>query len=186
MSSSKNAPTTPPHSTPPRAGQPLPAFALPDTAGGITRLLDYRQRQPVLVALLHGAACAECRTWLAALGRKRAWLDELNVAVLPILSSPVSELRQFALELDLPFALLADELGSVAERYGLVAGERPDHHQVGIVAANRYGYLLEGWTAGEADSLPPPDAALDQIAFAALEDCGCGLPAWPPELMDNE
>jgi peroxiredoxin len=167
----------------PSVGQPLPAFSLPDASGGITLLLDYRQRQPVLVVFLHDTACADCSGWLAALARRRAGRDELRVAALVVASASVAELRGLALELDLPFPLLSDEEGSVARRYSLTIG---DQHGVAVFAANRYGHLLEVWRADEASGLPAPDAALDRIAFAEMEDCGCGLPAWSPDVMAGE
>jgi peroxiredoxin len=167
----------------PHTGRLLPDVALPDTSGGVTRLHEYRQRRPVLVAFLHGPACAECADWLALLAHRRARLDELRVGLLVVLPARLAELRQIATKLDLSFALLADEQGGVAARYGLAPD---DHRRVALFAADRYGHLLQSWSAEEASALPPPDAALDAIAFAEMEDCGCGLPAWSPELMADE
>jgi peroxiredoxin len=173
--------------SPPRVGQPLPPFALPDASGAVTRLLTYRQRQPVVVALLHEPSCPDCRVWLSALAPQRARLDELHVAALVVLPSELPTLR--ALALDLPAAplvtLLADEQRNTAARYGLAATANRERPRVGVFAANRYGYLLEAWICDEANGLPPLDAALDRISFAEMADCGCGLPAWAPELIDD-
>lgn len=163
----------------PRTDDAAPAFALPDTFGGVTRLYDFRQRQPVLLTFLHEPRCPACRAWLAALARRRARLDELGAAVVVVMPEPIAELRTLTMELDLPFRLLADEKGGVAARYGL-SSERAT---VAAFALNRYGHVLHAWHAADAASLPPMDAPLDLIAFAEMEDCGCGLPAWPPELM---
>ena len=72
----------------PRVGESLPAFALADTAGHVVRLRDFKQRRPVLLAFLRAPGAAASRTWLAALARERARLDELRVAVLVIAPQP--------------------------------------------------------------------------------------------------
>ncbi len=107
-------------------------------------------------------------------------MDELGVAALVVVPESVSSLRALATELDLPFRLLSDEDGAAAARYG-IKGE-----SLVIFALNRYGYLLQTWRAANVTTLPPVDAAFDRIAFAELGDCGCGLPAWPRELMESE
>lgn len=159
--------------------RPAPAFVLSATHGGTIRLADYRQRHPVLLALLHAADCQACRSWLAALAKRRARLDELGAAVLIVMPEPIAALGALGTKLDLPFPLLSDADGAVAARYGLPSGESG----VAVVALNRYGYPIGVWRADDGGALPPPDAPLDTIAFAEMEDCGCGLPAWPPEVM---
>jgi alkyl hydroperoxide reductase subunit AhpC len=120
--------------------------------------------------------------WLASLAARRARLDELGIAVLVFVPDPLPVIQRMALDLDIPFPLLADEDGRVARRYGAVASDGAPG--VAVCAADRYGYALAAWRAKEADAMPSLDAALDRIAFAAMEDCGCGLPAWPEDAME--
>lgn len=182
MSAAESTSRTSKQSHGPRAGEMAPSFTLPDTSGGKTRLFDFRQRQPVLLAFLHASGCPACRAWLTALARRRPRLDELGVAVLVVVPEPIPALRSFATELDLPFHLLSDADGALSTRYGL-PGEHPS---VAVFALNRYGAVLDAWHADEASALPPMEAPLDSIVFAEMEDCGCGLPAWPRELMEFE
>jgi peroxiredoxin len=167
----------------PRPGEVAPAFALPDTLGAVTRPYDFRQRQPVLLVFIADPDVPALREWLSSLVRCYARLDELGVAALIIAPVSVQALRKLATDLDLSFRLLSDEGGAVTARYG-ITGE-----PLALFALNRYGYLLQSWRAKHTvgtDTLPPVDAALDRIAFAEMGDCGCGLPAWPRELMESE
>jgi len=98
------------------------------------------------------------------------------------MAGPPGAMIRLAPDLDLPFPPLADDGGRGAQLYGAIS--ESGGPGVTLRAADRYGYGREVWRAAEADALPPPDAPLDRIAFAELEDCGCGLPAWPEDAME--
>ncbi len=166
--------SVPTQSALPRVGESLPAFALADTAGNVVRLRDFKQRRPVLLAFLRAPGAAASRAWLAALAHERARLDELRVAVLVIAPQPTERLRQLQIELDLPFALLADTDGATAAGY-LAAG---DEAQDALYAADRYNHCLARWLAADASGFPPLAKVFVEFAFAEQEDCACGLPAW--------
>ncbi|WIG57995.1 MAG: hypothetical protein OJF49_000740 [Ktedonobacterales bacterium] len=167
-----------PRSRMPRAGQPLPHFALPSTADKTVRLWDYKQRQPVLLAFIHTSTCPACRAWLARLARERARLDEARAAVLVIAPDALDELRALQVALDLPFTLLADSDGMAARAY--VRGAE-DSGAVALYAGDRYGLCVAGWHAPDADGLPPLDAPLADFALAEQDDCACTIPAWDEE-----
>ena len=135
---------------------PIPGFALPDTDGAIVRLVSFKQRRPVLLALLHRAACPDCRGWLAQLA---ATGDELR----------------------LPGALLSDPAGETRARYLGAEAEpgRSPHQSVLLVAVGRYNELLAAWEASEPSGWPPLAESFATFAFAEQEDCACGLPVWP-------
>ena len=156
----------------PQPGQQLPAFALPSAAGATVRLWDFKQRQPVLLALTHGAECPACRAWLAALARERARLDEAQAALLVLAPEPVARLRALQAELDLPFTLLSRD-AHFSAAYLPAPGTG-----VALYAADRYGECVGAWHAAEADALPPLDAPLADLALADQGDCECTIPAW--------
>lgn len=158
----------------PRVGASLPGFAQADAAGNVVRLRDLKQRRPVLLAFLREPGAAASRTWLAALARERARLDELGVAVLVIAPQPIERLRQLQIELDLPFALLADADGATTAAY-LAAG---DEARDALYAADRYNHCLARWLAADASGFPPLAKVFVEFAFAEQGDCACGLPAW--------
>ncbi|HEU5442141.1 MAG TPA: redoxin domain-containing protein [Ktedonobacterales bacterium] len=160
----------------PRAGSALPGVALPSAAGRTVRLWDYKQRQPLLLAFLHGADCPACRAWLAGLARARSQLDEARAATLIVLPEPIERLRALQAALDLPFMLLSDQARVAAARY-LPAGAAG----VALYAADRYGQCLDAWHGPDAGAFPALAAPLADFALAEHDDCACTLPAWAPE-----
>jgi peroxiredoxin len=165
----------------PAVGRPQPDFRLADTAGGEVHLGGFRQRQPVLLALTHGSACAACAAWLSALARARAAIEEQRAVVLIVLAGSLDAATETQCALDLPFRLLADEAGVVAELFVPRMGDAATRPLVALYAADRYGYCLARWLAEDAADLPLPEDALVPIRDAEQEDCGCGLPAWPAD-----
>lgn len=161
-----------------RVGGPLPGFTLPNTAGGTTRLWEFKQRRPVFLAFLPGGDGTDTRRWLSLLTARRAALADLDAAVLLALPEPVERLRTLQAAADLPFTLLADEDGSVARMYS--AGGKRAEGAV-MVAADRYLQCLGVWRAPSLADLPPLEEPLTLLLAAEQEDCGCGLPAWPEE-----
>lgn len=164
----------------PEEGYALPAFALEDASRSTIRLWDYKQRRPVLLAFVHGVDCACCRAWLHTLAERQALLDELRVVTLVIAPERVERLDALRMELGAAAVVLSDADRGVAARYLPHAnGAGPEGHLVGLYAADRYLHCLGRWFAEDADTLPPWDEPLGEIAFAVQEGCGCSLPAWP-------
>lgn len=157
-----------------RVGAPLPGFALADSSGGTTRLWDFKQRRPIVLAFPHQGECPLCRAWLAALAAHRAALADLDAAVLLVLPESLARAREIQAALDLPFTPLADESGATRDVYGLEGG-------VGLYVADRYLHCLGAWRSPDADGLPALAEPLTLLLAAEQEDCGCGLPAWPEE-----
>ncbi len=73
-------------------GQAMPAFALANAAGDIVRLKSFKQRRPVLVALLHGSSCPQCRDWLATVAHVQGELADLRVQPLLVVPDDVEQL----------------------------------------------------------------------------------------------
>jgi len=98
------------------AGQPAPAFELPDQDGEPVSLSAYRGQRVVLYfyprADTPGCTAEAC-------GFRDAWgeYEDRDVVVLGVSNDPVDALAEFAEKYDLPFRLMSDEDGAVAERY---------------------------------------------------------------------
>ena len=164
-----------------RANQPVPGFTLPDADGAVVRLAAFKQRRPVLLALLHSATCAHCRAWLTGLNAEREELAYRCVQPLLIFPDDPATLRALRDELNVPGALLSDPAGETRARY-LGVEDEPDQHErpsVLLMAVGRYNELLETWIAKEPSGWPPLSQPLATFAFAEQEDCACGLPVWP-------
>ena len=164
-----------------RANQPVPGFALPDADGALVRLATFKQRRPVLLALLHSATCPHCRAWLANLNADREELAYRCVQPLLIFPDDPATLRVLQDELNIPGALLSDPAGETRARYLGADGKLGQHEQpsVLLMAVGRYNELLEMWVAEEPSGWPPLTEPLATFAFAEQEDCACGLPIWP-------
>jgi peroxiredoxin Q/BCP len=98
------------------AGQPAPAFELPDHDGEPVSLSEYRGQRVVLYfyprADTPGCTAEACSF-------RDAWgeYEDRDVVVLGVSNDPVDALAEFAEKYDLPFRLMSDEDGAVAERY---------------------------------------------------------------------
>lgn len=172
------------HSTPsdvsgPRCGVLAPAFALPDATRPAeaepVRLRVWRQRQPVLLALLPAGAGEQRVAWLRALAARRADLDYARAVTLAIVGGDREATRALWRQADVAFPLLVDATGETLAAY---LGANATRSALALV--NRYNVLLALLPA-DASAAPDLDAALTEFAYAEQEDCECTIPAWPPE-----
>src|SRR5690348_3789579 len=161
-------------------GQTMPGFALPDASGASIRLRSFRQRRPVLLALLHNAACPECHAWLSTLTPAREELEYLNVEPLLIFPDDSASLYDLQHELNLLGRLLSDPRNAVRDSY-LHTEKSSKPPYVALVAVGRYNECLDVWVADEPSQWPLLAELMATFAFAEQEDCACGLPIWPGE-----
>lgn len=162
-------------------GELMPGIALPDSAGNIVQLKAFKQRRPLLVALLHSAACSDCHRWLSTLAIAHDDLAYFGVQPLLIFPDDPASLRALKAELDLPDLpglLLSDPQHETLSRY-LRAKENASHLPVLLVAVNRYSVCLDAWLADEPSLWPTLAEPLATFALADQDDCACGLPIWP-------
>ncbi len=159
----------------------LPGFALPDVSGAIIRLRSFRQRRPVLLALLHSATCPDCHAWLSAFAPAREELDYLTVQPLLVFPDDSATLSALQHELDIPGKLLSDPGNTARDSY--LRTEKPSAVPappcVALVAVGRYNECLDAWVADEPSQWPSLAELMATFAFAEQEDCACGLPIWP-------
>lgn len=173
---------------PPRPGDQLPLFTLPDFAGRAVRIWDFKQRQPVVLAFLHGPGCAACHEYLAALAARHDDLAAARAAVLVVVSGAMGAaagapdgLARWGDALAPAHILpLVDADGAVAARY-LPAARDSSRHDVALYVADRYGACGLAAVAPEAGELPGPEAILAELAHADEGTCACLEPAWPDE-----
>lgn len=159
----------------------VPGFALPDTSGAIIRLRSFRQRRPVLLALLHSATCPGCRAWLSTFAPAREELDSLTVQPLLIFPNDSATLSALQHELDLPGKLLSDPGNTARDSY--LRTEKPSAvpapPYVALIAVGRYNERLDAWVDDEPSQWPSLAELMATFACAEQEDCACGLPIWP-------
>ena len=158
--------------------QTVPGFVLPDASGALIRLRSFRQRRPVLLALLHSATCPDCHAWLSTLSSVREELEYLNVQPLLIFPDDSASLTALQHELNLPGRLLSDPHNTTRDIY--VRAEKSQVSPcVALVAVGRYNECLDAWVADDPSQWPSLAELMATFAFAEQEDCACGLPIWP-------
>jgi peroxiredoxin len=162
----------------PRVGQLLPLFTLTNSCGRAVRLWDFKQRRPVVVLVIHGAACDACRRALAALAARQPELCESHAAVLVIAPDGVERLATLRSELALPFTLLADPGGEVIARYAPTPREAHGKRPVALYVADSYGECGLASLADEEGALASVDEVLAELALGEQGACSCLVPAW--------
>ena len=100
-----------------RVGAPAPDFSVPDLDGAVVSLASMQPRKTVLIEFW-ATWCPPCRMVLATLRRMQDTLREHDVEVLSVnqAESP-SQVRSFVDSEGMPFHVLIDADGSVAQRY---------------------------------------------------------------------
>ena len=170
--------STPSHA--PRCGVLAPAFALPDATrpaeAELVRLRAWRQRRPVLLALLPSGAGEQRVAWLRAIAARRTDLEYARAITLAIVGGDREQARALWRQADVAFPLLADATGETLAAYLGADATRP-----ALALVNRYSVLLALLPAADATAAPDLDAALAEFAYAEQEDCACTITAWPAE-----
>ena len=100
------------------SGEMAPDFTLPDQDGNLVHLADLRGKR-VILYFYPKDDTPGCTT--EACGFRDAWheLEADGVVVLGVSRDNVRSHRKFADKYGLPFTLLSDEGGTVAEQYGV-------------------------------------------------------------------
>jgi thioredoxin-dependent peroxiredoxin len=101
-----------------QAGERAPAFMLQDQSGRVRELSEYRNR-PVVLYFYPRDATPGCTREACAF--RDAWesLQATGAVVLGVSTDDVESHRRFHAEHELPFDLLADLDGRVAQQYGV-------------------------------------------------------------------
>ncbi|WP_088328456.1 thioredoxin-dependent thiol peroxidase [Lacimicrobium sp. SS2-24] len=100
------------------AGQPAPAFSLPDQDNN-TVSLDALKGKKVLVYFYPKAMTPGCTVQAQNLRDSKEQLEKHNVVVLGISPDPVKRLPKFIEKESLNFTLLSDEDHAVADAFGV-------------------------------------------------------------------
>lgn len=116
-------------------GMPAPDFALPDAHGVRHRLEDYSGQWLVLYFYPKDDTPG-CTTEACAFRDELELIHKLDARVVGVSVDDAESHRAFMEKYDLPFPLLSDPEGRVAERYGAQG------KWLGIVIAKRHTFLI--------------------------------------------
>lgn len=120
----------------PKAGQAAPAFSLPDQSGAQHRLQDYRGSWVVLYFYPKDDTPG-CTKEACSFRDDLFQLEKLGAKVVGVSVDDSESHAQFARKYNLPFPLLADKAGTVADSYGAL-------RNLGLIKiAKRYTFLID-------------------------------------------
>jgi thioredoxin-dependent peroxiredoxin len=102
-------------------GDRAPDFALPNTAGEIVRLSDFRGKRDVVLYFYPKDNTSGCTAEACSFRDNYDAISGMDAEVLGISSDSQASHQGFAAQYRLPFPLLSDEGGAVRKRYGVPA-----------------------------------------------------------------
>jgi len=100
-------------------GKTAPAFSLPDNAGNMVSLKDFKGKSAVVLYFYPKAMTPGCTVQACGLRDSKKELTALGAVALGISPDPVARLQKFADRDKLNFILLSDEDHAVANKYGV-------------------------------------------------------------------
>lgn len=106
--------------TAPAAGDRLPTFALPDSAGRIVRSDDLQDRGPLIVSFNRGSWCPFCRLELLAFAQAYPEVQAHGGEIVSIIPEKAEPARKLKDTYDLPFPVLSDIDNGYALTNGLM------------------------------------------------------------------
>ena len=142
-----------------RTGEAAPDFSLAALhREGTVSLDDYRDRSPVLLAIMRGLYCPFCRRHIAHLGGTSQRLADVGVELLVVVATPLHRAKQYLKFRPARVPLAADPMLETHLAFGLPRHtESPEGQEaLGAVPINPFGDLPEPRPLGEIA------AALDQ------------------------
>ena len=120
----------------PKDGDPAPAFKLPDASGQSHKLADYAGKWVVLYFYPKDDTPG-CTQEACSFRDDLAQLDKLGAQVIGVSVDDTDSHARFAAKYRLPFPLLADKGGKVADSYGALS------NLLVIKVAKRYTFLID-------------------------------------------
>ena len=149
-----------------KAGDAAPDFELKTDTGETVRLSDYRG-QRVILYFYPKDDTPGCTTQACGFRDHYPQIEEKNAVVLGVSPDDEASHRKFKTKYDLPFTLLVDEDGKVAEKYG-VWGEKSLYGKT-YMGVYRSHFVIdkEGRIADAQLKVKPEDSV--ERALASIE-----------------
>lgn len=142
--------------------KPLPYFKLPDADGREISSWDFRQRCPLVVAVVHGLDCRDCTKWLQETRALDARLQQIKGKLLLVVPAPVEKLAPLPRQYGDATKLLADAdnhyRGKLAQAE--VVGTNPV-----VLIVDRYGDIAEVFEVDAAHAFPSSQQILSALEF---------------------
>ncbi|MBI2865588.1 MAG: redoxin domain-containing protein [Chloroflexi bacterium] len=160
-----------------RDQQVVPDFRLPSHRQSINSAADYRQRSNLVIVFFHSVDCPDCQQYLRQLADSYPSFQQAATEILAISIISVEGAKKLADDLHLPFPVLADDLGRLAEQYTYI--DQATRTPVpAVFVVDRFGAVFfQSLSQIEAD-LPRPDEILGWLDLIELQCPECGVSEW--------
>ena len=154
--------------------QLIPPLTVRTPNGDTIRAWDYKQKNSLVIAFLHGE-CPVCARFASRLVSKDSELAETEAVALFVAVDKPS----WGIDAQRGIILGADIAGRAAEQYlGADALGASGLSRVGVFVADRYGELFAQWEARDADNLPPLPEIFKWLTYAQIVCEECSVPLW--------
>jgi peroxiredoxin len=154
------------------AGQIVPSFTLPSTTGGEVGVRDFRQRRNLVILYMNLGGCDGCLDLLREFADNYHTYRDLETEILVVLPYSLAEIKSRLEGVDVPFPVLSDEGGRVAQQY---LGHSPGGGPLGaLFLTDRYGDLRVEMRAEEVEEMPDQRAIVDWLSLLETECPECG------------
>ncbi len=137
--------------------RPLPYFKLPDARGREIVSWDFRQRRPLVIALVHDDSCAICRTWLEQAERRAESIRQCDGELLVVAPSLPERFTQTRMT----FYWLVDAQHVLLEK---LRAQAIAHTHTPVLIVDRYGEIAEVFEASP-HVFPPEEKLLEALEF---------------------
>lgn len=148
-------------------GSPAPEFELPDQAGQLHSLEDYRT-QWVVLYFYPKDETPDCTTEACEFRDNIFAFHDLNAQILGVSLDDVDSHKKFAENYDLPFPLLADIEGEISSAYGVKT------RMYGMTVAKRQTFIIgpDGSIAKHYEKVKPDEHS--KQVLTDLKELGAG------------
>lgn len=102
-----------------KAGQKAPSFSLKDQHGNIVSSAELLAKGPLVLSFYRGTWCPYCNEEIAALAEAYPQIRKSGAELVAITPQSTANAESYRNEHPVPFPILVDEDGSVAEAFGL-------------------------------------------------------------------
>ena len=168
------------------AGDVLPDFTLPDTAGRMVASAALLDRGPLVLAFFRGPWCPYCSLMVEALDQLRPQVEALGGSCVAVAPLTVPELAAMARERGLGISLLSDADTSYAGVCGVRFEMTPESTALYASLAARFDQTIPGLDAPRGWVLPVPTtyvAGRDGVIAYSFGDANWARRADPDEIL---
>jgi peroxiredoxin len=163
-----------------QVGDQLPTFSLPSTANEQIGPATFKKRRNLVVVLFQDSSCEPCRKFLSEMIQRRDDYLDVDAEIIAVDLDSLDKARGLAMELNLPFPLLADPSGEAARQF-IIPGSRGEVPKFSAFVADRFGEIYAEYLSSDAARLPSQDDILGWLHLIDIQCPECGVPEWPLE-----